>query len=314
MFNNFFNVSQKQEKPPKNLTQEIAKRSLDELFLLTQQYRSSQSYRNLIDFIAKFRFYSPYNAMLVHMQMPGARFVRTPSQWLKDYNHTIKPGARALVILRPGGPVQFVFDVSDTLSLPGAKPLPPEVTSPFEVRGGKINGELDCLTRNAVRDGISIFIQEAGAQRAGSIASVHSDRELPFQISRFPQRYAFIPERYELLLNRTHSPEAQFATAVHELGHLYCGHRGTNNPAWWPDRRGLGLQEREFEAESVSYLVCRRFGIDTPSEQYLDGYLAANQQVPDISLEAVLVSAKLIEEMARKRMPLRKKKGQEGTD
>ena len=311
---NLFNVSKKQEKPLTNLTPEVAKRSLDELFLLTQQYRSSQSYRNLIDFIAKFRFYSPYNAMLVHMQMPGARFVRTPSQWLKDYDHTIKPGARALVILRPGGPVQFVFDVSDTQPLPDAKPLPLEVMNPFEMRGGRINGELDCLTRNAVRDGVSIFVQEAGTQRAGSITAVRTDRELPFQTSRFPQKHAFIPEKYELLLNRVHTSEAQFATAVHELGHLYCGHLGTDNPAWWPDRRGLGLQEREFEAESVSYLVCRRFGIDTPSEQYLDGYLAANQQVPDISLEAVLVSAKLIEEMSRKRMPIRKKKKQEGTD
>jgi len=32
-------------------------RALDELFLLTDQYRSSSRYKELLDFVAKFRFY-----------------------------------------------------------------------------------------------------------------------------------------------------------------------------------------------------------------------------------------------------------------
>ena len=54
---------------------------------------------------------------------------------------------------------------------------------------------------------------------------------------------------------------------------LYCGHLGSANPNWWPNRGGLSLAACEFEAESVSYLVCSRLGIETRSAQYLADYV-----------------------------------------
>src|SRR5207248_2429484 len=61
--------------------------------------------------------------------------------------------------------------------------------------------------------------------------------------------------------NSNLSAEARYAILVHELAHLYCGHLGTPNDKWWPDRRGLPHVAREFEAESVCFLVCERLGI-----------------------------------------------------
>ena len=40
------------------------KRALDDLFSLTFQYRTSKSYHELMKFVARFRSYSPFNAML----------------------------------------------------------------------------------------------------------------------------------------------------------------------------------------------------------------------------------------------------------
>ena len=80
------------------------RRALDELFSLTQQYRSMDAYDGLLRFVARFRFYAPYNAMLVHVQMPGARYVAPPHRWLQEHGRKIKPGARPLVILQPMGP------------------------------------------------------------------------------------------------------------------------------------------------------------------------------------------------------------------
>ena len=40
-----------------------------------------------------------------------------------------------------------------------------------------------------------------------------------------------------------------------KLAHLCCGHLGTPNDRWWA---GLSEQLREFEAESVCYLLLRR--------------------------------------------------------
>lgn len=58
------------------LDQESARTALDELFTLARQYNSSEAYLELMRFVGRFRFYSPFNAMLIHTQMPGAHSVR----------------------------------------------------------------------------------------------------------------------------------------------------------------------------------------------------------------------------------------------
>jgi hypothetical protein len=98
----------------------------------------------------------------------------------------------------------------------------------------------------------------------------------------------------------------KYATLVHELAHLYCGHLGTPNEKWWPNRHWLPHDVREFEAESVSYLVCKRLGIATPSEEYLASFLREQQRTPAISLECVMKSAGLIEQMRRVNLKPRK--------
>jgi hypothetical protein len=47
-------------------------RPLDELFLFARQYRSNQAYCQLLQFVTRLRTYSPFNAMLAHLQLPGA--------------------------------------------------------------------------------------------------------------------------------------------------------------------------------------------------------------------------------------------------
>ncbi len=110
---------------------------------------------------------------------------------------------------------------------------------------------------------------------------------------------------YQLNLNDSTSREAQYATLTHELGHLYCGHLGTDNPCWWSDRRGLDLSVREFETESISCLVCHRLGIESPSDCYLNGYLQSKKEVPPISLDRVLVASGLIKNMGKKLLAVR---------
>ena len=69
----------------------------------------------------------------------------------------------------------------------------------------------------------------------------------------------------------------------------------------------MQVNNREFEAESVCYLVCQRLGIDNPSEKYLAGYMGKNKEVPPISLECVMAASGLVEKMGRERLGLRKK-------
>jgi hypothetical protein len=281
------------------------KRALDELLHLTTQYRSGQDYFELMKFIARFRTYSPFNAMLIHAQKAGSRYVATARRWLDTWRRTIRIGARPMVILQPMGPVMFVFDVNDTEPLRGAPPLPPDIDRPFDVRSGKIRDEYETLVENAKRDGIRVHEVDHGSQSAGSIQTRRGPSAYQQVLAKqLPDRtvaYVEVLVRYELAVNRNLSLEAKYVTLTHELGHLYCGHIGTTNPKWWPSRPGLPLDAKEFEAESAAYLACSRIGIDNPSEQYLAGYVQSGRDIPPISLENVLRSAGLIETMSTQR-------------
>ena len=254
--------------------------------------------------------------MLTHIQMPGAVFVAPPHRWLRDYGRRIKPGARPLIILQPMGPVMFVFDVIDTEPTENSPELPPEIQNPFEATEGKIGRELESVINNAKRDGIRTTKSNAGSQSAGSIRPLATGVRYSqkFQTGTDKHRkpvFIDVPVKYDLLINSKLSREARYATIVHELAHLYCGHLGTSNEKWWPDRRGLCLGTIEFEAESVTYMACLRSDIANPSEKYLAGYLENKEQIPTISLENVMKSVGLIESMSRRRMKSREPATQE---
>jgi hypothetical protein len=245
--------------------------------------------------------------MLVYTQMKGAKYVAPAHRWMRDYGRQIKVGARPIVILQPMGPVMFVFDVADTEPDPNARPLPREVEKPFEPFKGMIGGELKLAIQNAKRDSVSVTERPQGSQSAGSIQTAKPGRYVEVLTKLKPAAtYEKVPLRYELLLNANNSAESRYATLAHELAHLYCGHLGSPNEKWWPSRRGLSLAAREFEAESVCYLLCSRLGIENPSAQYLAGYVQQNGETPPVSLDCIMKAAGLIERMGRERLALRK--------
>src|SRR5258708_7244642 len=288
------------------LDQDSVRTALDELFTLARKYNSSDAYLELMRFVGRFRFYSPFNAMLIYTQMPGAQFVCTARKW-RNYRREIKINSRPIVILQPMGHILFVFDVSDTEPLPNARPLPPQVEDPFQVRNGKIGGQFALTIDNAKRDGVRVSERADGSQRAGSIQWAASGQHLEFTIATKPlPKSTQVSLWFELLLNSVLSAEARYGTLVHELAHLYCGHLGTPNGRWWPDRKNLSQVVQEFEAESVSYLVCARLGIDTASDEYLAGYLRRCPDTPAISLDRVMKSVWLLERMRQARLGLRK--------
>src|SRR6202158_1352550 len=193
------------------LDQDSARAALDELFSLAGKYNTSHAYLELMRFVGRFRFYSPFNAMLIHTQMPGAHFVCTARRWRQDYRREIKISARPIVILQPMGPVLFVFDVSDTAPLPNARPLPPKVVDPFQVRHGKIGGQLALTIDNAKRDGVRVSKRADGSQSAGSIQRAAAGQHLDVRIAKKPlPKSAQVPLWFELLLNSVLSVEARY--------------------------------------------------------------------------------------------------------
>jgi hypothetical protein len=152
--------------------------------------------------------------------------------------------------------------------------------------------------------------QEQGSLSAGSIRKVDlQTQSLKFYTGKGKDGnplYNYIPVSYDLLISSNIERESQYSTLVHELAHLYCGHLGTPNNKWWPDRRGLSTLTGEFEAESVTYLVCKRLDIDIPSDEYLSSYLDKDQDIPNISLECLMKATGLIEQMGKHQLKARK--------
>lgn len=266
---------------------------LDKLFIEIGTYRKSKDLMSLFNFIKKFSHIAPYNAMLLHVQKPGSQHVASASEWRRKFKRTVNPGSNPLVILRAFGPVEFVFELGDTTASEKEE-FPDSLLNPFKVEGKISQGDFNKFIDNLKTDGILYAQSNHGTGSAGYIQ--RSNGEFTQEIT-IAKKTIFIKVLYELVVNSNHSNEIKFATIAHELGHLYCGHLGASKVKWVDDRWGLSKNEREFEAECVCWLVCERKGIDNPSAKYLSGYLDENQDIPNISIDAVLKAVGIIESM-----------------
>ncbi|GAA4808853.1 hypothetical protein [Tomitella cavernea] len=254
---------------------------------------------DLLQFVRGMPSIAPYNAALIGVQRPGSRFVLTARAWRKRFGRRVAPGANPLVILKPFGPVQFVYDVADV----EGEPLPDEIISPFAASGPVTEDGFARFTRALPSAGIAYAESQHGPASAGALARLGTPRRR--RVGDTDTELA-----YEMVVNRALDVNAKFATVAHELGHLYCGHLGAVAPPVTVDRRGirtrpkdvvkdrshLGHAAMEYEAESVSWLVCGRVGVDTPSAEYLGG-LPQDGSESKVSLEAILGAVHRVESL-----------------
>jgi hypothetical protein len=175
--------------------------------------------------------------------------------------------------------------------------------APFQTKGKLGGGVVRSLVGNLARYAISYHRPDLGSQAAGSIsvADPPSTQRVEISTTEFATARVF----YHLEVNRNLDRETEFSTIAHELGHLFCGHLGDLGRDWWPDRREIANATREFEAESVAWLVCRRAGVECPSAAYLSSVLESNGVVPAVRLGDILRAAGWVESMAKGTVPWR---------
>jgi hypothetical protein len=263
--------------------------SLDELFARSRQYGRSKRFAEAVDFISKFREYSPFNNMLVFFQNPLATYFATASHWHKAFGRAIKDEARGLVILAPRTPVLMVYDIADT----EGPPLPDKLQL-FTRTSGPFNPMiLERTLKNAERDRIRIERKAMGLLRAGFATARAREQDWKMRIGL----------RQEL------EPAAAYSVLCHELAHIYLGHLGADKDGWWPYRLNLPFAVTEIEAEAVAYIVCRRAGLHTRSAEYLSSFVEEEAGLESISLDLVSRVAARIEDMGRRWLPPRKESG-----
>ena len=278
---------------------EEIKSTIDELFINVENFRETENFQGMLNFISSFRYLSPYNAFLVYQQKPGTKYVMNATQWYKKYGRKIKPNARPLIILMPFGPVDYVYDISDTYSEKSQDSLFGEnddilenLIAPYKTLGYEPIKELGILEYSMRIQGISLNTDfKVGNGYAGKIEVVRDYvPQLEFRYKNTTIRY---PANYILSVRDGVTAGEMFATIVHELGHLFCHHLFARPIGSW-NVRNIDHVSTEFEAETVSCIVCKRMDIYTPSENYLYEYYCEHKKIPDVSIETIFTASNFI--------------------
>lgn len=278
----------------KNRQQEF-KENIDELQFLVMNFRKREEFKKLLDFVGKFHYLAPYNAMLVGIQKPGATFVLNGKGWMK-YNRRPKLNAQQLITLVPFGPIQCMFDYSETEQITGTSEVS-EIQLMKEWDNGLMNtnGAIDkdvlrCLIDNLVMYGIYLDTNFSAANSFGGY--IMEDKRHELHIPIFRDEGFEYNSQFSISINKSQSDVVRFHTLCHELGHLFCCHVYYKSDK----RRILTKKEREFEAETVAWLVCKRHGVYNPSEEYLATY-ARDGIIPICSTEYIMKAVTEIEKM-----------------
>lgn len=263
--------------------------AIDALLKQSWQYKGSTQFVKFFDFIAKFHHYSHFNTMMVFIQNPDVTFFGSPSFWKKKFNRTIRQDddVRAYVILAPMGPIMVVFDVFDTVG----QDTPEEFLrnglgrDPFRVTGEINPGIVSAVIQIAENWGIKIKTKPFSYFKGGHITTIYKGH-------------------LEICLKKDMTTEECFSVLIHELAHLFLGHTGhkqlknkdRKNPIPLPERK-LTMTAEELEAETVSYLICKKLGLTTSSAEYIAGYIKSEDDLIKFSYEAVIKVADKIEDL-----------------
>lgn len=229
--------------------------------------------------MSKFHRYSFGNIILISMQFPGATQVAGFQDWKKKFGRTVKKGEKGIRILapcsfrsatewikrdpvtrqpvldangkpvierRPTGAYRFtvviVFDVSQT----EGKELPEiasELTGTVE-QYEHITGALEKLSPVPI-----VFEDIPGAAKKGYFSNMEG----------------------RIVIRPGMSQAQTLKTMIHEVAHAKL-HAEPIEAALFPDEQKKDRHTREVEAESVAYVVCQHFGVDT--SDYTFGYVA----------------------------------------
>lgn len=237
----------------------------------------TERYREYLKTAAQFHEYSYNNTILIWLQCPEAQKVAGFHKW-KELGRAVNKGERGLKIIATGEkkykdkdkngneveesrryffPVT-VFDISQT----SGKDI---VLNPFEIH--RLDGTFERYEQ----------CRDALISVAGCPVLFETD---PHGADGYWKR-----STNEIHVKDTLSQQATLATLVHEITHSRL-HADIDELK----AREAGQRTLEVEAESVSFVVCERMGLDTSADSF--GYIAAwskDKDLPELkkSLEII---------------------------
>ena len=244
---------------------ERIKELTDKLETGVRQVFDSEQYKAYLKVMSKFHRYSFGNVMLIMMQRPDASLVAGFDKW-KRLGRSVKKNEKGIMILAPCQYKKLVD--KEVENEDGTK----QKQTVFEQRQGFKVAYVFDVSQTEGRELPNISVSELSGEVADFTAiydRLAALSPLPVEQGHVPgtaKGYAsFLEQR---IVVRPGMSEVQtIKTLVHEIAHAKL-----HNPDLLaPEERKL-RREKEVEAESVAYVVCQHFGIET--SDYSFGYVA----------------------------------------
>lgn len=234
---------------------------------------ASGRYAEYLAAMSKFHHYSFGNALLILLQCPTATSVAGYNDWKKKFGRQVKAQEKSIKILAPCPSRRLVErekkdpDTGRTLYGPDGKPLMEwrrEVVTHY-----KVVSVFD-VSQTEGRELPSLVSELSGdvPDFENVYARLAALCPLPVELGPVPgtaKGYASFAEN-RVVVRSGMSQVQTIKTLIHETAHakLHAPDFLSENPK--------PRQEKEVEAESVAYVVCQHFGIDT--SDYSLGYVA----------------------------------------
>ena len=279
------------EKPGKNREQlkEITDRieaGIRDIF----ESGDMEKYRNYLRTMSRFHNYSLNNQALIHLQRPDATLVAGYNRWRDKFSRHVLRGEKGITIIAPT-PYKKKIE---------QEKLDPDTKLPILDADGKIvteEKEIEIPMFRPVKvfdyaqtDGKPLPERVASpvANLTGSVENYEAFMEALRRSSPVPVEFKplsadvdgyFSPKSQSITLREGMSEVQTVSAAVHEIAHAKLHNYGLQQAA---ERRHKGRNTEEVEAESISFMVCAYFGIETGANSF--GYVATwskNAELPE---------------------------------
>ena len=291
------------EKPGKNREQlkEITDRievGIRDIF----ESGDMEKYRNYLRTMSRFHNYSLNNQALIHLQRPDATFVAGYNRWRDKFSRHVLRGEKGITIIAPT-PYKKKIE---------QEKLDPDTKLPILDADGKIvteEKEIEIPMFRPVKvfdyaqtDGKPLPERVASpvANLTGSVENYEAFMEALRRSSPVPVEFKplsadmdgyFSPKSQSITLREGMSEVQTVSAAVHEIAHAKLHNYGLQQAA---ERKAKSRNTEEVEAESISFMVCAYFGIETGANSF--GYVATwskNAELPEFraSLDTISKTA-----------------------
>jgi len=271
-------IPKKEISPWQQENIERTKELTDKLEAGIQELFSSEKYKDYLKSMSHFHNYSSRNIMLIHQQMPTATRVASYKLWNEKFNRQVKKGESSLRIFAP------IERKPETMMM---EKLNPKTNTPMLDANGKVIMEevTDSKSRVTFKL-VPVFdvsqthgdpLPKLAEDLTGNVAHYEAFLDTLKNISPLLIEFESLPPeqdgycRYgEKIAIREGMSEIQTVSAIiHEITHARLHDRDKLAETDTPKSKDV----KEIEAESVSYVVCQKYGIETGDNSF--GYLAS---------------------------------------